>query len=106
MAGIGFRLKKLLDKDSYTSTMLAHICSAFISSGPWIISVLVIVIMEIIQYRQITIYEVYVFQATVVYCYAFSLVVIGIFQMPLTRYLADMLYQKKYDEYLPAYAAT
>jgi uncharacterized membrane protein len=62
--------------------------------------------MEIIQYRQISIYEVYVFQATVVYCYAFSLIVMGIFQMPLTRYLADMLYQKKYDEYLPAYAGT
>jgi polysaccharide biosynthesis protein PelG len=106
MAGIGFRLKKLLDKDSYTSSLLAHIYSAFISSGPWIISVLVIVVMEIIQYRQISIYEVYVFQSTVVYCYAFSLIVIGIFQMPLTRYLADMLYQKKYNEYLPAYAGT
>ncbi|MBN2442901.1 MAG: exopolysaccharide Pel transporter PelG [Spirochaetales bacterium] len=104
MAGIGFRLKKLLDRDSYTSTILAHIYSAFISSGPWIISVLVIVVMEIIQYRQISLYEVYVFQATVVYCYAFSLIVIGLFQMPLTRYLADMLYQKKYDEYLPTYA--
>ena len=106
MAGIGFRLKKLLDKDSYTSSLLAHICSAFISSGPWIISILVIVVMEIIQYRQISIIEVYTFQATVVYCYAFSLIIIGIFQMPLTRYLADMLYKKKYDEYLPTYAGT
>jgi polysaccharide biosynthesis protein PelG len=106
MAGIGFRLKKLLDKDSYTSTLLAHVFSAFISSGPWIISVLVIVVMEIVQYRQLPIYQVYVFQSTVVYCYAFSLIIIGIFQMPLTRYLADMLYQKKFDEYLPAYAGT
>lgn len=106
MAGIAFRLKKLLDKDSYTSTLLAHVYSAFFSSGPWIISILVIVVLEIFQYERIILYEVHVFQATVVYCYSFSLIVIGIFQMPLTRYLADMLYLKKYDEYLPAYAGT
>ena len=34
MAGIGFELRKILSKDSYTSTMRAYLYAGLISSGP------------------------------------------------------------------------
>jgi uncharacterized membrane protein len=34
MAGIGFRLRRILDQESYMATIEAYIYSALISSGP------------------------------------------------------------------------
>jgi polysaccharide biosynthesis protein PelG len=37
--------------------------------------------------------------------YAFSLIVVGLIQMPLTRYLSDLLFTRDFQMYLPTYTA-
>jgi len=106
MAGIGFRLRKLLDQESYLATIQAYLYSALISSGPWLITILVIGLLGFIQTRSAYPFEeIALFRLTIIYVYAFSLIVVGLLQMPLTRYLADLLFSRDLGMYLPTYAA-
>ena len=107
MAGIGFRLRKLLDQESYLATIQAYLYSALISSGPWLITILVIGILGFIQARaEYPFEEIAVFRLTIIYVYAFSLILVGLLQMPLTRYLADLLFARDVGMYLPTYVAS
>ena len=40
MAGIGFKLQKILSEKSYTASLKGYIFAAIISSGPWLFSIL------------------------------------------------------------------
>ncbi|MBL4890047.1 MAG: exopolysaccharide Pel transporter PelG, partial [Candidatus Lindowbacteria bacterium] len=62
--------------------------------------------LGIFQTKAVSLEESHVFSATVVYIFAFSLLVVGIIQMPLTRYLADLLFTKDLEMYLPTYIAS
>lgn len=107
MAGIGFRLRKMLDRDSYLSTIQAYLYSALISSGPWLITILVIGLLSYVQTQaSYPFKDIVVFRLTIIYAYAFSLIVVGLLQMPLTRYLADLLFAKDTHMYLPTYIAS
>jgi polysaccharide biosynthesis protein PelG len=106
MAGIGFHLKKMLDQESYFSTLKAYLYSANVSSGPWLVSILVIGLLGVIQAENVPFQQINVFRATLIYIYAFSLIVVGLLQMPLTRYLADLLFARDIKMYLPAYCAS
>lgn len=104
MAGIGFRLRKLLDQESYLATIQAYLYSALISSGPWLITILVIGALGALQTGAAYPFESVVrFRLTIIYAYAFSLIVVGLVQMPLTRYLADLLFSRDLGLYLPTY---
>jgi len=39
MAGIGYELRKLLQRDSLLSVMRAYLYAGVISSGPWVLSI-------------------------------------------------------------------
>ncbi|OGS23208.1 MAG: hypothetical protein A2252_00835 [Elusimicrobia bacterium RIFOXYA2_FULL_39_19] len=95
MAGIGFRLKKLLAEDTYTGLMKGYVFSAVISSGPWLLSVLCLSLLAVFSAPIITGPARQVFSAMVVYVYAFSLVLTGFLQITVTRFVADELYYKK-----------
>ena len=40
MAGIGFELRKILSRDTYTATLHAYVYAGLISSGPWVLSII------------------------------------------------------------------
>jgi polysaccharide biosynthesis protein PelG len=40
MAGIGYELRKLLQKDSLLALIRAYAYAGLISSGPWVLSIL------------------------------------------------------------------
>lgn len=105
MAGIGFRLRRMLDQESYLATIKAYLYSALISSGPWLITILVIGILGILQASKVPFEESTIFRMTIIYVYAFSLIIVGLIQMPLTRYLADLLFARDFEMYFPTYAA-
>lgn len=106
MAGIGFRLRKILSSDSFFAVVKAYLYSAMISSGPWLVTIASLGSLGFIRSDTLNSEEVDTFNATVVYVFAFSLIVIGIIQMPLTRYLADLLYVSDLQMYLPTYVAS
>ncbi|MHC9539085.1 MAG: exopolysaccharide Pel transporter PelG [Vulcanimicrobiota bacterium] len=101
MAGIGFLLKNLINEDRYASDMKANLYTLIISSGPWVMAVTSLAALSVFAHHATASEEMLVFRAIVIYSYAFSLILSSIFQLILTRFISDKLYQREYDSLLP-----
>jgi len=105
MAGIGFQLKKTLEEKTLTAMFKTFGYSAILSSGPWVISMIIIL--------GIGLTNIYLFhtketdgtmlKASVTYVSALALssVYTGFFQLPFTRFIADRTYEKRHYLVLP-----
>ena len=110
MAGIGFQLKKILEERTLTSVVKTFGYSAVLSSGPWVISMIIIL--------GIGLTNIYIYQTkdpnnlilkssvTYVSALAMSSVLTGFIQLPFTRFVADRLYEKRYYLVLPNFLGT
>jgi uncharacterized membrane protein len=106
MAGIGFELRKILRRDNLLSLLQAYSYAAVISSGPWILSIVGILIIGILSYSMVVpAILITQFQVSVTYVIAVSLVFTGPFQLAFTRFAADRLFEKKNDVVLPNFHA-
>ena len=106
MAGIGFELRKILKEDRLLSLTKVYGYSAILSSGPWVISILAIVLVGFINLANLgEISDAFRFQVVITYAIALasSLIITGILQLPFTRYIADLIFNNKEDEILPSY---
>jgi uncharacterized membrane protein len=106
MAGIGFELRKILKEDRLLSFTKVYGYSAILSSGPWVISIVAILLVGFINLAHMgETSDAFRFQVVVTYAIALasSLIVTGILQLPFTRYVADLIFNKREDEILPAY---
>jgi len=106
MAGIGFELRKILKEDRLLSLAKMYGYSAILSSGPWVISIIAILLVGFINiayYGELS--EVHRFQVVITYAIALasSLVITGVVQLPFTRYIADLIFNHREDEILPTY---
>ena len=89
MAGIGFELRKILERDNLLSLLQAYSYAAVISSGPWILSIVGILIIGILSYSMVVPNQLVTqFQVTVTYVIAVSLIFTGPFQLAFTRFAA------------------
>ena len=104
MAGIGFELRNLLHKGSYLERTLAYGYAGIISAGPWIISIIGILCLDLI-----TTFEkgeggvLAHFRVIITYAIASSLIFSSFMQHSFTNYVADSLFQKAYHAILPGY---
>ncbi|MBL0707608.1 MAG: exopolysaccharide Pel transporter PelG [Sulfurimonas sp.] len=106
MAGIGFELRKILQEDRLLSLAKVYGYSAILSSGPWVISIVAILLVGFINIANYgSDSETYRFQVVITYAIALasSLIITGILQLPFTRYIADLIYNNREDEILPSY---
>ena len=106
MAGIGFELKRVLKKDSLFSMAKVYGYSAMLSSGPWVISIIAILLVGFINIASMKSGgSVVQFQVVITYTIALasSMVITGFIQLPFTRYIADEIFANREDEVLPAY---
>ncbi len=102
MAGIGFALRKLLEKESYTSTLQAYGYAGVISSGPWVLSIIAILLLGFMTVSDvIPNFQVSQFQTSVTFLIATSLIFSGFLQHGFTRYISDQLFQSKFESVLP-----
>lgn len=102
MAGIGFELRKLLRKESYTGIFQAYGYAGIISAGPWVLSIQAILVIGILSYAVVEPYFlVNQFQVSVTYLMVASLVFTGLIQLAFTRFIADRLFEHKYDWVMP-----
>ena len=102
MAGIGFELRKILKRDNLLSLLQAYSYAALISSGSWILSIVGILIIGVMSYAIVVPSTIIVqFQVSITYVISSSLVFTGVFQLALTRFTADRLFQKHADVILP-----
>ncbi|MBK6638985.1 MAG: exopolysaccharide Pel transporter PelG [Rhodocyclaceae bacterium] len=102
MAGIGFELRKLLKKQSFTGLIQAYTYAGLIGSGPWILSILGIMAIGLFS-LSIGGLSIHVaqFQITVTYLFMISLVLTGFVQLSFTRFVADRLFAKDDAAILP-----
>ena len=102
MAGIGFELRKLLKKQTYSGLLQAYAFAGIISSGPWVLSIIGIMIIGLfsigVVLPQSAIAQ---FQVTVTYLFLISLIVTGTVQLSFTRFVADRLFAKDEAAILP-----
>lgn len=102
MAGIGFRLHKLVEGESYTRSAAAYISSAVITSGPWLSSVLSLGLLGSSRLAFGGGADFPLLAATITYAFGLSLILTSGMQMIITRYLADRLYVEDRDALGPA----
>lgn len=98
MAGIGFTLRKLTQRDDLIGILQGYAHSAVISTGPWIFTILSLGGINLIAGRLVDTEVLSLFRIVVIYNFAFSLVFTGPVLLVSTRYLADMIYQKNVEE--------
>ncbi|WP_304544933.1 exopolysaccharide Pel transporter PelG [Sulfurimonas microaerophilic] len=106
MAGIGFELRKILREDRLLSLGKVYGYSAILSSGPWVISIVAIILVGFINLSHFgEVKDAFRFQVVITYAIALasSLIITGILQLPFTRYIADLIFRNKDDEILPSY---
>lgn len=92
MAGIGFRLKGYFTSVSVTDKIKGSLFSVVISCGPWLMTIMTIALLSVYAQNRLTSKELLIFKSIISYSFAASLIMFGMIEMPLTRYLADKLY--------------
>ncbi|MEA3393662.1 MAG: exopolysaccharide Pel transporter PelG, partial [Pseudomonadota bacterium] len=102
MAGIGFELRKLLNKRSYAGVLQAYAYAGLISSGPMVLSIVGMVLISVLSFG-VVIPHILIsqFQITVTYIYFSSLILTGPVQLSFTRFISDRLYVKDEAAVLP-----
>lgn len=103
MAGIGFRLRRILRADTYLSQLQAYGYAAMVSSGPWLFTVLVVGLLSAITPRFLPRAERALLQGIIIHVYALTLVTTGSYLMIASRHLADRLWLKDVRSLLPAF---
>lgn len=94
MAGIGFELRKVVNKGGIGSFFQIAMSGAMIVAGPWILSIITIMVIQTFL-NQALAGGLELFMGIVIYCYAFSLFLFGGFHYIFTRRMSDLLYIKK-----------
>jgi polysaccharide biosynthesis protein PelG len=103
MAGIGFEIQKYLDKKNYLGLLGAYGYAGVICSGPWILSIItILVISSLGKLYGLPLQESLIFQTIIVYLIAGSLILSAPFQHSYTRYIADQLYFKRIEYLVPS----
>jgi uncharacterized membrane protein len=104
MAGIGFELQRILEEKTLTSVAKTFGYAAVLSSGPWVISMIIILAMGLTSvYLSHNMPQGVMLQSTVTYISALALssIFTGFLQLPFTRFVADRIYEKRYYLILP-----
>lgn len=106
MAGIGFELRRLVQgRFGLLNKSYAYACAGLISSGPWILTVLTLLLLNVAGDGVLGVEDSRNFRALVTSAFAISLLTVGLVQMPFTRFLSDLLYVGKHDQVLPTFTA-
>ncbi len=103
MAGIGFQLRKLYEKEGVIPKLKAHLYSTFVTVGPIILSIIVITFLQTILRRVgVDRGRMVELQLTIMYSFVFSVIVASGYCMLLSRYLSDKFYNNEVEDILPS----
>ncbi len=106
MAGIGFRLQKLITGESYTDVLKAYVFSSVIAAGPMVVVMITLALIKRMAQHYMGLDGEAQFMSLVIYVYAFSMVLTAPFYFVVTRYLADQYYLGDLQCFTPTYFGT
>lgn len=103
MAGIGFELKKLFDKEGVWQNIKAYSFSAIITIGPALIAMGTIFALQWLLKMKTSVLETrQIVTSAIFYAFVFSQIITSGFTMVITRYVADQIYLKEFKKILPS----
>ena len=104
MAGIGFSLKKLFQKKGVFNLCRAYGYAGLICAGPMILGVVLLVSIAFLsQLAGMSRHDRELLNCMLTYCLLASLTTTSIFNMTVTRYVSDMLYEEKPERIMPSF---
>lgn len=104
MAGIGFELKRLFRRKGLFATMRAYGYAGIVCTGPMLLGVLLQMgILVLCGLWGVGRANQDLLVCMVTYTLLASLLLTSFFSMPVTRFLADMLFAEREDEILPSF---
>ena len=104
MAGIGFELKKLFAKKGILQSVKAFGYATVICSGPMLLGVLLLLgLMFLCTVSGIATMKRELLICMITYTLLASILTTSFFSLPLTRYIADMLYTENKKAILPSF---
>lgn len=95
MAGIGFELRRVLERQSFGAMVRAYGYAGLVSSGPWVLSILTVMAVGILGLGRVSEGAIRAFLVSVTYLMAGSLILSGCLQFMFTRFVADRLFEKQ-----------
>src|SRR6516164_2638925 len=98
MAGIGFELRKLVERDDLLGIAEGYGYAALAASGPWLFTILSLAAIFLLGAPANSPRELAIFRIIIVYNFSFSLVLTAPGAMMMTRYLADAIYARDVRE--------
>lgn len=103
MAGIGFELRRLFKGNGLLVNIRAFLYSSFITIGPVLMNMSMILFLQnILKHVGISYLDRELFLVSVMYCFIFSMIVTSGFSMFTSRYIADQIYEEKFDNIFPS----
>lgn len=97
MAGIGFTLRRLTQRDDLLGIVTGYGHSLFVAAGPWLVTVGALVGINLILGRTVGVEAHRLFGSILIYNFSASLVVTGPIVLVATRYLADRVFEKRLE---------
>lgn len=102
MAGIGFRLNRILRQKDYGSLFRAYGYAGMIGSGPWLLAVILLGFAGVFLRGWLAEHDFLLFYSSLTHIFAFTLILTGAHQMVMSRYAADREFEKQLDKVFPA----
>lgn len=104
MAGIGFSLKRLFNKKGIFNLCRAYGYAGLICAGPMILGVILLLgISFLSQLAGMPKHDRELLNCMLTYCLLASLTITSFFNMIVTRYISDMLYEEKSEKIMPSF---
>lgn len=102
MAGVGFKLRKLLKRGDYLGLVQAYSVAGILGAGPWLLSTFGLLGVGLIGMKmEATRESVLQFLVSVTYLMAGSMILTGFLQLLFTRFLSDRVYAGDTGRILP-----
>ncbi len=98
MAGIGFKLQRLLVEEMYLSLFKGFFFSLIITSGPWLIMVISLAVLSILSGFFLVDEHQLLFNILLIHIFSSTIIITGTFQLFFTRIFADKMYTKEREE--------
>ena len=104
MAGIGFELRKLFDEKGIVAKLRAYAYTGVVVTGPTLLGVAFLMAVQLMgQAFGLSLDQRSLLVCMLTYSLLASLVLSGGISMPVTRYVADALYEERVDLILPSF---
>ena len=96
MAGIGWKLERMLERDTLGSTLQAYLTGVAVTSAPWLLTTAVLVTLRALARGHVAA-EFSVVEQVITLTYAITLVLSAPIHVVVSRFAADRLFERRLD---------